>query len=442
MSDGISKQKLNILIISTTQWSDAVAMGNTLSNFFGDWNDANFSSLYLRVGLPQNTVCSEYYNITEKQILKNLLKPNNIGQRFTAEQLAKKPANKTYDENISKESKERKIQKTLLKYFGSGFLLAIELLWKTGRWKNKKLDKFLEKDIDIIFAPAANTIYLDTVVNYCLKKTGAKLILYFGDDVYGFKSKAPLKYLLKKSLRSAIQKTVNDASTLYGASQRLCDEYGPYFGREIEPLYKGGLLGQYEVKSTVAEPIKIVYAGNLFYKRWQTLEVLAKEIDKINRDSEKIRLEIYTTAAITPKLDKALNKGTASEIMGARPYEEIKKILAGADIVLHVESFEKTAIETTRLSFSTKIIDCMQSGSCMMAIGPSCVASMEYLESVESVIVLQDLIKIGTTLEKIIENPQTILLKAHSLRNFAEEHHNINNVRKKLRSDFEALREK
>lgn len=430
------KTKMNILVIATTQWSDNVGTGNTFSNFFGDWNDANFLNLYLRAELPQNNICNDYYHITEKQILKNLFKPEKIGQTFSKEQLQEMHTKKDISKNVNQ---ERKIQKTFLSIFGSLFLVAIELLWKAGRWKNKKLDKFLNQPIDIIFAQAPNTPHLNSVINYCARKTGAKLVLCFMDDIYCHRTRMPIAYLFRTVLRRGIRKSVEQGSRFYGASQKLCDEYKQYFGREIQPLYKGCDLEQYAVKTSVSSPVKIVYAGNLFYSRWETLKALADEIEIINNGGAKATLEIYTTAEVTPALDKALNRGKASRLMGARAYEEIKNILAGADIVLHVESFEPQAIKSTRLSFSTKIIDGMQSGSCLMAIGPDCVASMEYLSRLDCAIVITDLTKTREALIGIVKNPEEITENAAKLRAYAKEHHDILSVRQKLQNDFRDL---
>lgn len=66
--------------------------------------------------------------------------------------------------------------------------------------------------------------------------------------------------------------------------------------------------------------------------------------------------------------------------MGPRSYDEIKHIMHEADVVLHVESFDEKSIETVKYSFSTKIIDCLQSGSQILGVGPSGIASIEYLK--------------------------------------------------------------
>jgi hypothetical protein len=122
--------------------------------------------------------------------------------------------------------------------------------------------------------------------------------------------------------------------------------------------------------------------------------------------------------------------------MGSLPYEDIKKALKSADIVLHVESFDPNQVKITRLSFSTKIIDCMQSGSCMMAIGPDNIASIDYLLGIDGVISITDPSKIRVELEKIVNDPYSLKLKTKKLAKFARENHDIKKVRNELAQDF------
>ena len=168
-----------------------------------------------------------------------------------------------------------------------------------------------------------------------------------------------------------------------------------------------------------------------------SLLVLYKE--KLNQNGIKARLEIYTASTITEQMKRKLNRGNTSEIRGVKPYEEIKQIMHEADIVLHVESFEKKEIETVRYSFSTKIIDCMQSGTQVLGIGPKGIASIEYLKKVEGVIVIDDKTKIESTVQNISQNENKIIKNALYTRQYALKHHDINDVQKKLREDLEKI---
>ena len=123
----------------------------------------------------------------------------------------------------------------------------------------------------------------------------------------------------------------------------------------------------------------------------------------------------------------------------ACPYNEIKRLMREADIVLHVESFDETQIKLVRLSFSTKITDCMQSGSMMMAIGPMSVASISYANNVPGCVVVNDLKNIDATIRSLINSKSTILKNAEKTNNFAKENIILDKIQKRLRNDFNSL---
>lgn len=432
MEEKNNNRNINVLVITKSPWSDTNALGNTYSNFFSHWDNYNFTNLYLREELPDNKVCNKFYNITEKSILKNILRPWKIGKEFTIDQLNIMKSEVKYEVNTKRE-------KYILDLFRNNgsivFHMLREFIWKIGNWNNRKLADFV-RDIDIIIIAASGPIYLQSIANYCVKKSNAKLIMFFSDDTYCYTNTRPFNYIYKFFIRSAISKSVDNSAKLYGASKKLCEEYRKYFNKDIKPLYKGCSFDNIEVKNDFAFPLKIVYAGNLYYGRDEILAKIADEIVRINGKSEKIQLEIYTTTTINSEIEKKLNRGKSSKIMGSLPYEEIKKVLSNTDIVLHVESFDTNQIKITRLSFSTKIIDCMQSGSCMMAIGPDSIASIDYLLGIDGVISITDPSKIEDELEKIVNDPDSLKLKTEKLAKFARENHDICKMRYELQKDF------
>ena len=125
--------------------------------------------------------------------------------------------------------------------------------------------------------------------------------------------------------------------------------------------------------------------------------------------------------------------------MGARSYDEIKKIMHDADVVVHVESFDEQQMKTTQYSLSTKIIDCLQSGSQIVGIGPSGIASIEYLKRINGVIVVDNKEKIETAIASIVEDKNSIIENSKKIRQYSETNHEISIVQKKLRDDFSLL---
>ena len=98
------------------------------------------------------------------------------------------------------------------------------------------------------------------------------------------------------------------------------------------------------------------------------------------------------------------------------------RVLGTARYVLHVESFEARFKERTRYSLSTKIGESLASGACLIAYGPSDIASIEYLSEHSAGIVLSDLRELsklltdggdGSVVLSRIENSLTLAQDSH-----------------------------
>ena len=172
--------------------------------------------------------------------------------------------------------------------------------------------------------------------------------------------------------------------------------------------------------------------------RRKEMTQVAEALEKINQDGQKAVLEIYTGTTITEQLRQKVEKGSSSRIMGSRPYEEIKRIMHDADVVLHVESFEEKQKDTVRYSFSTKIIDCLQSGAQVLGIGPEGIASVEYLKKVDGAVVVDQQSLIGKAVAELSQTSK-LLENAGRTRQYALQNHEQQAVQEKLRRELEEL---
>lgn len=430
MNSESENRKKNILVITNAAWRDTSATGNTFSNFFSNIKDFNFDSLYLRHDLPNNSVCTNYFCISEEALAKSIFKRDTVGEKFSVNDIDFKRISLDDQNRIKSEKKLFEMFKN--KRFGTIFLLR-ELIWSLGKWKTKELDEFLlAGKYDVIVSSAAGPPHLQKVIQYAQKVTNASLVLFFADDNYSYKSYSPFKFFYQYLLRKSLQESVFLANRLYGASQEICDKFSLTFNKQIRPLYKGAMLKETVVKDKINNPIRLVYAGNLYYGRDKILEDLVDVIRVINKSCRPIQLEIYSNSTINSKTKKALNIVGVSEIKPTIPYEEVMNKMASADIVLHVESFKKSEIKKTKYSFSTKIIDCMSSGSFLLAIGPSSIASINYIKSIDEDFVIDDLQKIEESIKKIIDDNEIILQGAKKLNLYAKQNHDLDSNKKTI----------
>lgn len=422
---------MNIMMFSSAAWDDKNSLGNTFSNWFcgSEWKEDKFSHFYLRKQNPCNENRVDYYNLSAMDIIRGFFRGKIKGKLFNSDSI------KVYE--CVTETHHLREQKNIEKLHKSNNQIVYmlhELVWLSGLWNNKYFEEFVEeKAPDIFFAFATDVFVLSSIINYLKKNTNCKIVLFVADDVYGAYSK--LIFPRRKYLLGLFRKCIKQADGLYAVSDEMAELYEKQFGRKITTLYKGCELST-PIKENIGSPIKIVYAGNLLWGRDDILHQLALVLEKINTDRVHMQLEIYTGATVTQEISRKLNVGNSSRIVGCRPYKEITSIMQNADVVLYVESFDDKMKEIVRCSLSTKIMDCLQSGSIVLGVGPSDVSSIKYLKRISGTIVVDDITKVSDALMYILDNQDEMLDNMRSVRAYAQRHHEITTVQKRLRDSF------
>ena len=413
---------MRILIVSNIELDDTNAAGNTFANWLTDWPDTEVSSLFSRAAVPHNVFCDSFYSVSPLSIVKNIFTPWRIGVY-------------TKKENIKHEFSNRiegqLIKKTKIGYWGFLHILN-DILINTRMWQNRPYKEYVESfNPDIVFYFAKSEAFLYRNLKFLKRYTNAKFVAYFADDMYSMYQGKGLKNWI---FRRRFPKIISFADKNYGASVLMCDTYSSLFNISMTPLYKGCRIS--DVKGSLNTPIRIVYAGNLYYGRDNTLAVIAKALKDINREKQLATLEIYTNTFVTDKISASLNIDGTSKIMGGRPFSEIQEILKNADIVLHVESFDPENIKIVRLSYSTKMSDCLQSGSMMLIVGPNGISSVEEAKLIDGVMIINDEKSIYNRLYDLLRTPELILNAATKTNRVAKEKFPIEIVRKRLYNDF------
>lgn len=423
---------MNILFFSQAAWDNKNSVGNTFSNLFeGDiWSNDMFFHMFARKKVPDNRIKAYYYHISAADIVRGLLKNQNKAQESFEEGGHKQASVENADQ------KEQRHIDNLHKGNHEFLYYLHEAVWRSRLWRDKQFDRFIKKaSPDILFAFATSPYILWPLIQYLKKHTTCKVVLLVADDVCGSYDRCA--FYRRGYLRRELENCILAADKLYGISDEMSELYANRFGRPVATLYKGCDLTM-EPKQYLNQPLRFVYAGNLLWGRADTLAQVAEALERINQDGQKAVLEVYTGTTVTEELRQRLEKDSTSRIMGSRPYEEIKRILHEADVVLHVESFEKSQQDTVRYSFSTKIIDCLQSGAQVLGIGPAGIASIEYLKKVDGAAVIDRQERVMEAVEDLIRQG-TMPENAKRTRQYALQKHERNAVQEKLRNDFETL---
>jgi hypothetical protein len=303
-----------------------------------------------------------------------------------------------------------------------------ELIWRSRKWNTDTLNQMLiDFSPEIIFFCAGDSGFAYNITKYIKKKFNTKLIIYITDDYILPRKTISLFWQLRRKYIFQKMKEILQQSNLFiTISKEMRDTYKMLFG--VDSILSMNLTETMKVEGKGLEKrdkISFVYAGGLHFRRYKTLNLLAKAIEKYNKETkgEKAFLEVYSGVEPNEKIKKYLYIKGASQYCGSLNQEELRIVLNQCNILVHVESFDNKCIESTKLSISTKIPEYLSLEKPVLAIGPKEVASMKYLEDCSYCITEKE--NIYTNLKKLIENKRQQLELSHEALMKFETNHNV-----------------
>lgn len=428
---------MKVLIISAEVWQEKTNGGNVLSNMFRNM-DWEFAQIYCNPGMPENKICNKYYQMTDGMVIRNTFSHKPIGKKF--EFVFEE--NESEQENDEIELPNQRFYSFFHKHRLGIFYLAKHLLWNISNWKNENLKNFIDDfSPDIIFAPCYGDKFLLRLTRFIGDYTGKKIISYISDDHYTLKqfSISPIFWMERFVLRNELRKTFPYYSLVYTMTEAQKIQCERDLQGNMKILRKAAPYTNIQSDKAVNNPIHIVYAGGIYLNRWKTLKMLVDVLREINKDGIKVILDIYTANEITSEINKALNDGVNSSIHNSVSQLELAQIYQNSDIALHVESFDLKNRLLVRMSFSTKIVDCLSSGCAIMAICDSKQGGFEYLNSENAAICVSDTEEIRQALSRLIEDKHLIVEYANNAKECCIRNHDVNKIEKMIRCDFENL---
>lgn len=422
-------KKTKILLITSMPWREDNNIGNSYSNLFGELDNIEIAHIYCRDGMPQNKIVHDYFQISEQSLVKNL-KNRNIptGKAFHLDN----PMNTSKENHSAAYNKMRILRWEI-------FFIIRDAIWKFGRWKTNELNNFVESfKPDLIFATLTYMPNINNIITYLVDKYKLPLILYAWDDVYSLRqfSLSPLFWLRKWYQRKRIRKSVARCDFMYTITSEMQQEYQKYFGKECRMLYKGyDFHGKAPIKTTINDPIKLVFMGNIGAGRWKALATLVEQLKKINSDKQIATLDIYTLSPRTEKMTNKLQVKGTSQLKEVVPCDQVLKIQKDADILVHVEPYNKKDVSFYRLSFSTKLVDYFYNARCILALGGK-TSSMTYLEKNDCGLVYYNTKNLKQSLINLLTDKTKIIQYGKKAWDIGVKNHQKKDIQKELSETF------
>ena len=337
-----------VLIISNGALSDSDSNGRTVSNLFGSY-DIDKLAQFCVYGNPDFSKCKNYYKVTDKDALKSLL---TLKQRGGIVEL-------TAENKNTVASNSYKQRKTPLK------LLLRELAWKLGRWKGKKLYKWIDDfKPEVVFINLADNCFTIDLAVKVAKKYNIPIVAFSTENYYFKKenyltNKPSLLYkILNKRLKKAYKRMEKHCVKCFLNTSLLRDLYASEFSFECDCSYCKSSI-EFIPKYKANKDIKVSYLGNLGLYRHKALIEIGQALNNID---DNIKLYVYGKAKDLDVEDE-LKNCSAINYMGFVPYEEVRKVIHESDLLIHTEYSSEENNHDLKYAFSTKIADSVCSGT-------------------------------------------------------------------------------
>lgn len=419
---------IKILVISNTPWDDSNSFGSSYSNILGGNEHFQIANIYCRSGMPNTKVCTRFFQITEKSILRNIFKKNKI----------KKIGKEVYIKHKSS------AQNDMMLTFGQKHRWSVlywirDFIWSNKKWYSSHLDNFIDSfSPDIIFQPVYYSTYIGEIALYAKQKCNIPMLGYISDDCYTLKqfSLSPFFWIERMIKRVYVKRLIDKCLILYTITQRQCDEYNKIFGNKCKVLCKGcEVNNSFRLPTKISAPIQMIYTGNVGGGRWKTLAMIARALDIINAEHTKAVLSIYTSTKLRHSQLKQIST-PYSRVFGAVSSAKVKELQSTSDILVHVESFSLKHRYAARLSFSTKITDYLQSGHCILAVGWEQTGAIELLKKNNIACVITNQSNLSHDLGELLEKKERILDYGRKGYEFACDNLNIRKIRNSIFQDI------
>lgn len=420
----MSVSSKNILVSTVGAWSDSVG-SNTMSSLLDGYPKEHLACLYIRADMSDSQVCDRYFHIYEGRVLRSIFRRGvSTGEEYTLENIPSQLTDALDEqERYGKYGKRRNWL----------YLFAREFVWLVGSWRSKELDSFLDNfHPDVLFFPIESYIHFNRINAYVIKKCKPQTVVgYMWDDNFTYKQKrGSLGFVLHRWwLRHGVKRLVKQCDTVFAICPKMKRELDAEFGIDSVLLTKP--IEQFgEIKSYVPHiPIKIIYTGKLIYGRDETLAEIVDAIKEVNKDGQRVLLQVYSNTELTPAMRERICVAGCCEMKGFVPQSEVLKIQKEADILLYVESLSAIHL-TARLSFSTKMTDYLSSGACIWAVGNRDLAPIEYLEEEDAGLVSTDLKSIKTRLQQMVQSTEILQKYTIKAQICGKKNHNAEMIKK------------
>ena len=129
-----------VLVCSISAWNKKSG-ADTFSTLMEGYDIDKIANLYIREDMPDSSVCSKYFRISENAVIKSIFKRKiKTGKQIILEKNHELADDNEYNAAVTQERYRK---------YGANrnylLLCAREVLWMLGKWKSHELNRFIDE---------------------------------------------------------------------------------------------------------------------------------------------------------------------------------------------------------------------------------------------------------------------------------------------------------
>lgn len=386
-----------VVIVGTVPYN-VRSSSRAFDAYFHFWKKDNLAQIFSNPKKPCKGHCSTFFQITDHRILKRWFSNVDTGIVYYDRELGESWDNSEYEVGkIIKKAYKLGGKRTAFTHLARG------LLWRKRFWCTDKLNEWLDEfNPECVFLAFSNDYFINEIALYVSKRYNIPMVSCIGDDYY-FNWRVtlnPFYNLYMITYRSLIRKVLSVKGSAIYISDKIRDKYNKEFSMNGETVYLSSTVKRRVFSLIKQDRPVITYFGNVRIGRNQSLCDIANALGEYNAD---YRIEVYSNEQDESYIS-ILKKNPFIIFGGSIPYEQVQERMSNSDITLVVEGFEKSDVDISRYSLSTKAADALASGSIILTYGSIECGIIEYMKNTGASAVCTSRTELLPTIRELFNN--------------------------------------
>lgn len=351
----------NVLVLSNNAISKTESNGRIHSYFVKEFIPDRLHNYYVR-GIP-DVEGVKYLSVSPKKALLSKLSFGLLNAKFNNE-----------DGGVSGSPKASPKSKKVF------YHLIRSFAYLNNRRIIENLSNYIIKNnIDTIYLWGCNVPFLYNYAWKLAKKNNIDLITFTGEDYplkdYNYISfkKSCLFNIFQRRFRKENKKTYLYSKTNLFANEELKELYCSKLSINGEVSYFKSALEKSNRKITKIN--KILYAGNLYEERANSLCEIAKYLQEIS----DVKIIVY--GSCSEEVENNLKNFKNIVYKGVVDYKTVLSEIYDSDLLLHIEGFSEKYVNDCKYAFSTKISDYLVTELPVFAFGSEKISGIKFLKN-------------------------------------------------------------